>query len=442
MLQIGIRREDKNQWEGRVPIIPRDVEELVSKYGLKITVQPSKIRAFSDEEFEVAGAVVDEYLSGCDLVLAIKEIPNNLILPGKSYIFFSHTIKGQNANMPMLKDLMDKGCQLIDYEKITDSKNNRLIFFGRHAGLVGMINTLWALGRRLEKEGLMTPFSNIKQAVNYPDLIDAKEAISLVGKQIKTEGLPKQIDPVVFGFTGYGNVSRGAQEIFDRLPFYLLEPDQLLSADFPFDDCKGKICKVVFKEEDMVRPIDPSIKFELHDYFNHPEKYESQFEKYIPNLSVLVNAIYWDEQYPKLVTKDYLIEAVKNRNLKLRVIGDITCDIEGSIECNLRSTDSGNPVYVYDPVTGKAQDGVAGNGLVVLATDNLPCELGRESSEAFSSVLVNFIPKIAKADFSGTLDQSGLPDEIKRAVILWHGDLTDDFHYLKEHVAAFDNDPF
>jgi alpha-aminoadipic semialdehyde synthase len=151
-------------------------------------------------------------------------------------------------------------------------------------------------------------------------------------------------------------------------------------------------------------------------------------------MNVLVNAIYRDTQYPKLVTVDYLKRAEAQGALALEVIGDITCDVGGSVECNVRSTGSGNPVYVYEPATDKDIDGVAGNGPVVLATDNLPCELGKESSEAFSEILVNLVPKITGADFSGTLESSGLPNEIKRSVILWKGRLTPDYTYLQEHL--------
>ncbi len=433
VLSIGIRAEDKNQWEARAPLVPAHVNILVEKFGLEVTIQPSDIRAFSDREFEKAGAMINEDISGCDLVLAVKEIPKELFSPNKSYLFFSHTIKGQLENMPMLKKLMEKKCQLIDYEKITDSKNNRLIFFGRHAGLVGMINTLWALGRRLLSQGIKSPFSKIEQAIEYKALDDAKKAVSLAGEELREMGLSEKLGALVFGFTGYGNVSNGALEIFDLLPFIDIAPKELLSDDFE-KELKGRIGKVVFMEKDMFCPKDKSANFELQDYFDHPEKYESRFEKYIEKLAVLVNAIYWDKPYPRLVTKKYLFDAIKKGALNLRVIGDITCDTEGSIQCNLGSTDSGNPVYVYDPINDKAVYGVKGAGPVVLATDNLPCELGRESSEAFSEVLIKFIPEIAKGDFTGSFENSGLPNEIKRAVILWHGKLTKDFLYLNEHV--------
>jgi len=159
--KIGIRREDKNRWERRVPLIPKHVKELIESHGIDVTLQPSSIRIFSDEEYLQAGAKIQEDLSACHIIFAVKEIPADFFQPGKTYVFFSHTIKGQKKNMPMLKRMMELGCNLIDYEKVIDEKGRRLIFFGRHAGLAGMIDTLWALERRLTWEGT----SNSKKTV-------------------------------------------------------------------------------------------------------------------------------------------------------------------------------------------------------------------------------------------------------------------------------------
>ena len=435
--RIGIRREDKNEWEARVPLIPEHARTLVHEQGIEVSIQPSDIRAYSDDEYRQAGAKVTENLSDCEMALAVKEIPVEFFLPNKTYVFFSHTIKGQSENMPMLKTLMEKGAQLIDYEKIVDDEGRRLIFFGRHAGLVGMINSLWAYGKRLEALGFSTPFLDIKQALNYRDLDEAKEAIAGAGERIRTEGLPKEITPVVFGFAGYGNVSAGAQEIFDLLPFESMEPDELSGIVENKKTVSGVLFKTVFKEEHLVEPIDQEHSFELQDYYNHPEKYRSKFETYLPYLSVLVNAIYWENKYPRLVTLDYLEAAWKKGETRLQIIGDITCDTDGSIQCNLGSTHSGNPVYVYDPIEKTGTDGVEGRGPVVLATDNLPCELGKESSEAFSKVLVSLIPQIASADFSTDLKNAGLPDEIRRAVIVWQGKLTPDFEYIAQFIQQY-----
>ncbi len=432
---IGIRREDKNRWERRVPLIPDDVAALVRDYGFDVVVQPSDIRAFSDEDYVLAGAEIKEDLSSCDVVFAVKEIPSGVFLPGNSYVFFAHVIKGQKDSMPMLKRMMELKCNLIDYEKITDHANRRLILFGVHAGLAGMIDTLWALGQRLVWEGIPSPFQDISQAYRYRDLEDAKEHIAQVGEQIKSDGLHPDICPLIFGFAGYGNVSRGAQEIFDLLPVETIEPEQIHKLMKNGSTNCNLSYKVVFKEEHLVKPISPEQCFELQDYYDHPEKYRSVFDEYLPYLTVLINANYWDSRYPRLVTKAGL-EGLFSRTPKpcLRVIGDIGCDIEGAIECTSRATDPGDPVYVYNPFTDGSKNGVAGVGPVILAVDNLPSELPRESSIDFSEMLRPFVPAIAGADYSDSFDKCILPEEIKRAVILYQGQLTPDYKYLGKYL--------
>jgi saccharopine dehydrogenase (NAD+, L-lysine-forming) len=430
---LGIRREDKSVWERRVPVVPEDIPRLREQYDMQVVVQPSQIRVFREEEFLAAGARVDEDLSPCNVIVAVKEIPPHLILPNKTYVFFAHVIKGQPYNMPMLRRLLELGCTLIDYEKVTDDKGRRLIFFGRHAGLSGMIDTLWALGKRLEWEGIATPFAQIELAHAYRDLDSARAAIREAGERIRREGLPAGLAPLVVGFAGYGNVSRGAQEVFDELPFVELAPADL-PALFAGQPDPHTLYKVVFKEEHTVKPVDPAATFELQDYYQHPEKYRSCFSDYLPYLTVLVNGIYWDRRYPRLVTKAYLREHADD--LRLRVIGDISCDIEGSIECTARCTEPGNPVYVYNPRTETTTDGYAGEGVVILAVDILPSELPREASIYFSGVLRDFIPAIVAADYTVPFEQLALPPEIKRAVIVYQGKLTPDYQYISEYLTV------
>ena len=441
---IGIRREDKNEFERRTPLIPEHVARLTTEHGIDVVVQPSPIRAFPDEDYAQAGARVQEDLTGCDAVFAVKEIPESMFVPGKTYIYFSHTIKGQKGNMPMLRTLMQRGCQLIDYEKITDHVDRRLIFFGRHAGLVGMINTFWALGLKLAAQGIETPFLDIRQCRHYRDLPEAMEIMDYVGRRIEAEGLPDKIGPLVVGFAGYGNVSRGAQEVFDVLPFEKVAPENIdrigqfskALAILHSDNPNNRLYKVVFKEADMVRPRDSKYVFALQDYYDHPDRYCSRFNEYLPHLTVLVNAIYWESRYPRLVTNEYLRKAHAEGTLSLQAIGDISCDPLGAVECNTHSTDSGEPIYTVHPESGAEQVGAEGEGPVILATDNLPCELPRESSTDFSKVLVRFVPAIAEMSVAGTLEESGLPAEIQRAAVVWRGELTSRFSYLKEHVEG------
>jgi len=163
--QIGIRREDRYKWERRVPLIPQDAKELAQKHGIEIIAQPSTKRVFADEEYRQAGITVSDSLAPCPVIFGIKEIPIPALEKGKTYVFFSHTTKGQPYNMPMLKRILELGCTLIDYEKVTDENGRRLIFFGRYAGLAGMIDTLWALGKRLAWEGISSPFEPVDRAL-------------------------------------------------------------------------------------------------------------------------------------------------------------------------------------------------------------------------------------------------------------------------------------
>lgn len=433
---IGIRREDKNEWERRTPLTPHDISALIKNEGLTFVVQPSPIRIFKENEYIEAGAQTAEDLSKCGLVFAIKELPIHFIMPGKTYVFFSHTIKGQTHNMPMLKKIIESGSTLIDYERVVDEHNRRLIFFGEHAGLAGMIDTLWAFGQRLEWEKIKNPFGEILQAYKYEDLDAAEEAISNVGEKIETKGMDSSLAPLVIGITGYGNASRGAQKILTYLPITEIGPDELEGL---FDKKKKPnrktIYKIVFHEEHTVEPISELSKFDLHDFYNYPEKYKSQFLNHLPFLSILVNCIYWDKKYPRLITKaelKNLFEAQKHP--RLRVVGDISCDIDGGVEFTVKATNPADPVFVYDPVTDKATDGFAGKGPVVMAIDNLPCELPKEASNDFSHVLKRFVPSIAMADFTADFDKLILPPEIKKAVIVYRGKLTPDYEYLSKFL--------
>lgn len=435
-VRIGIRREDKSIWERRVPIIPQDARRLIVEHGVEVWVQPSEVRAFRDEEFAAVGARVEEDLSPCPVVIGVKEIPPALLHRGTCYAFFSHVIKGQAYNMPMLQRLLDLDCTLIDYEKATDSAGRRLIFFGHYAGLAGMLDTLWALGQRLAWEGIANPFEELLPAWRYPDLAAAKAAVSEIGERIAHRGLPQAISPLICGFAGYGNVFRGADEIIRLLPVEEITPAALHDVATAPARPRDKVYKVVFREEHTVEPRMPNTQFELKDYYTHPEKYRSRFAAHLPYLDVLVNCIYWEPKYPRLVTKAGLRRQYSGVLApRLRVIGDISCDIEGAIECTLRATDPGNPVYVYHPTEDRAVDGFAGHGPVVLAVDILPAELPRDASAYFSQMLLPYIPALARADYRAPLDELTLPPELKRAVIAHQGRLTPEYTYLGRYLS-------
>lgn len=434
---IGIRREDKHQWERRVPLTPDAVGRLIDGHGLRVLVQPSPIRVFPDEDYAAVGAELAEDLDEADVVLAVKEIPEALLTEGGAYVFFSHTIKGQPQSMPMLRRLMALGCTLIDYEKIVDADGKRLVFFGRHAGLAGMIDTLWLAGQRFAALGFDTPFREVRLAHHYRDLVAAKADIRRIGDLIRRDGLPAAITPFVCGFTGDGNVSQGAQDIFDLLGGSEIQPAALAetveAADAP------TVSKVVFRERELAKPIDDAAAFDRQDYYDHPERYESAFAPYVTHLSALVNAIYWTPEYPRVLSKSMLRSLfAAGETPRLRVVGDITCDIDGSIECTFKATTPGEPSFVYDPAAETYTDGVEGPGLALMTTDCLPCELPRESSTSFTDALFPFVPALATARRGGPLADAGLPPEIERATILWRGALTPDYAYLAEHVERED----
>ncbi|MBD3168374.1 MAG: hypothetical protein GF307_02750 [candidate division Zixibacteria bacterium] len=432
---VGIRREDKNDFEARVPLTPDDMAAVIKETGAEFVVQPSDLRVLPDDLYKQAGAQIAEDISGCPLVLAVKEIPEEFFHEGNTYVFFSHTIKGQDYNMPMLRKLMELKCNLIDYEKITDEQGRRLIFFGRYAGLAGMIDTLWALGKRLDAENIDNPFSDIKVTYQYGGLPGAKEAVKHLSRRIKSEGIPDQIAPLVTGFAGYGNVSRGAQEIYDILPVVEIEPDELPWLMGQEYDFKHQVFKVVFKEEHMVTPVGDLDTFELLDYYNNPERYRSVFAKYLPELTVLVNCIFWDTMYPRLMTKEFAQHYYSEpESAKLKVIGDISVDIEGAVEPTVKATEPDNPAYIYDIYKDEAIDAFTGNGPLIMAVDNLPCELPLESSKEFSKVLKKFAPGIINADFNKSFNECGLPDELQRATVLYKGEFTPDFEYMKNFL--------
>jgi alpha-aminoadipic semialdehyde synthase len=431
---IGIRSETKSPWERRTPVTPDLARNLVDE-GVRVLVQPSARRVFSDREFLRAGAELTTDLFDANAVLGVKEIPLDALLAGKTYLFFSHVIKGQPHNMPMLARMMELGCTLIDYEMITDDAGRRLVFFGRFAGLAGMIDTLSALGERLLAEGVRTPFRSIQPAHTYDTLEDAKNAIREAGQAISSDGLPPLASPMVIGIAGYGNVARGVREILSEIPIREIQPQDLLAINS--ETFAHRIGVVTFKEQDIVAPNRSDQSFELQDYYDHPERYHAAFADYLPQLTVLMNCNYWDERYPRLVGKQDLRRLYDTgQRPKLQVIGDLSCDVEGAVECTLKVTEPGDPVYVWDPDTGTISSGVEGRGPVVLAVDILPSELPREASAEFSSSLVGLLPALARADFGADFGDLRLPPALLRAIIVHRGELTPAYRYLDRYFTG------
>lgn len=435
MNSILIRAEDKNKWERRAPIVPDDLKHILQVTPTEAYVEKSDKRFFKESEYEQAGASICLGMEKGDVIFGVKEIPIEKLLPGKTYLYFSHTIKGQKDNMPMLQKIIDLQSTLIDYEKITDAQGRRLVYFGRYAGDAGAIDILWLLGQNWKERGLDTPFSKVKQALHYHSVEEAHAFMEEIGEDIRRNGLPDELQPLIIGILGYGNVSKGAQYILNALPTEYIEAPDLpkLWAGKSWD--KHTVYVVVFKEKDLVEHNEGRA-FDLQDYYHHPEHYHAVFEKYLPYLSILINAIYWEDRYPRFVTWDVLARLQREGRLRLQGIADISCDVNGSIECDTHCTDSGQPAYRIFPETRSIEQGYLGEGIVLLAVDNLPAELPNDSSRFFSKQLTPFVPDIIKADFNKSLDESGLPEEIKRAVIVYKGALTPHFQYLQEYLQS------
>ncbi len=434
MGKIGIRLEDKNRWERRVPIVPADVEALGREHGIEWIVQPFANRVYDDDSYRAAGAELSNDLSDAQVILSVKEVPIDLLMVDKTYIFFAHVIKGQAYNMPLLQQLLERRCTLIDYEPITNEEGRRLVLFGREAGQAGMIDTLHVLGQRLASEGYETPLAAIRQAYQYEDLAAALGHLEEVGGDIRRRGLGFEPLPMVVGFTGHGNVNKGSMRVFDRLPFEELAPEDLAALMARGSTVADRIFKVHFRKRHMVRRRQGDAPFDAEEYRRFPERFSDCFIEHLPHLTVWMNGIFWRDSYPRYFTKAQAQAMWRAGQRKLRIIGDVTCDIDGSIELTYKSTSPDRPTYVYEPEHDRFVDGFGGDGFIVMAVDNLPCELPRDASDNFSRSLRDFIPAIAEADYSRPFEELELPPEILRAIVCHRGELTPEFSYLQKYL--------
>ena len=422
---IGMRKEDKGIWEKRAPFAPKHIA-ILGQNNIKVMVEKSDIRAYTDDQYADAGAVISNELEQADIILGVKEIPMDKLLPNKRYMFFSHTIKGQSHNMPLLKKMMDLNITLMDYERITSDEGRRLVFFGPFAGNAGMIDAIWGLGRKWQKRGMDTPFLDVQQTHNYYDLAAAKKSLQLVGNKIKETGFPAEAGPVVFGFTGYGNVSLGAQEILDQFPVTPISPEELLDGLPEKEMDLNTIYKVVFTLNDLYtfknkKPFDKFV------FFKSPELFESQFNQFWPQLSVLINAIYWSEKADRIVKK----EDLRKKRGKLDFIADISCDIDGGIEVTSKATTIESPFLHYSIDDHVVSEDLLAEDLTILAVDNLPCELPIDATNYFGDSLLPLLIDLNKYPLNKS---KSLPQELENALILSEGKLTDNYKYLTQFL--------
>jgi alanine dehydrogenase len=446
---IAILREGSSKkGEKRVAITPA-FAKTIAESGHKIIVQPAKSpqtgdlkRVFDDREYEKAGADISEDLNKAIIFFGLKEIDAYKILPQKVYYIFSHTHKGQLKNRAMLKKLIQNRCTLVDYELIRDDKNHRLITaFTYNAGYAGMVDTLWTLGKRLNILGTKNPFEKIPQSIDIADLEKIKRIITKAGEDILKHGTPENLPPVITAFLGRGKTSQGAQSIYDLLPSEEIKIENI--KEIFKSGSRKKVYKIILRIDDIYKlkshmEIDKEGYAKLtrrereHHYKLHPDFYESNLDIFLPYFTLLMNCVIWNEDYPRSLSKKIMKENFQKYRT-LIAIGDITCDPNGSIEFS-KETWIDNPVYIYNPLTEKYRDGFEGEGVAVMAVTNLPCEFSEDASQHFSEDLSPYLNQIISADYKNDFENSGLPPEIKRAVIVWNGDFTNDYKYMQRFI--------
>ncbi len=433
-LVVGILKERGRKGEKRAPLTPLHVRRLVKK-GIEVEVESSKTRVFSDGEYKKAGAVVLDKFKKAALLLGIKEPELNTIYKDKIYMVFSHTIKGQPENMPLLKEFIEKGVTLIDYEKITDSDDRRLVYFGKFAGICGLIDSLYYLGRKLEWQGIRNPFQSLRPAYHYGSLKEIIKLMPRISKKIKRRGFDRKISPFIIGITGHGNVTRGVEEIlalFNPVEICPGEIENLFTR--PAKTIDKNIYKVVFPRGKRFHYKDGR-RFSFEEYIRHPEKFESNMDIYLPYLNLLIHASYWDSRYPRLVTKRMVNKLFRQKNFRLKFIGDISCDLNGGIELTYKATTPENPVFTYSPGKKKFVDGYKEDGITILSIDNLPAELPGDSSREFGGLIGDYVYQIAARGVKDITKDAVLPGEIRQAVITQGGRLTSGFSYLKKELV-------
>nr|XP_057943484.1 alpha-aminoadipic semialdehyde synthase, mitochondrial [Doryrhamphus excisus] len=439
---MAIRREDINPWERRAPLAPRHVRDLTQD-GIKVLVQPSNRRAIHEKFYAKAGAVIQEDISEASLIIGVKRPPEEKVIPKKTYAFFSHTIKAQEANMGLLDDLLKKEVRLIDYEKMVDANGYRIVAFGQWAGVAGMINILHGLGLRFLALGHHTPFMHIGMAHNYRNVSQAIQAVRDCGYEISMGLMPKSIGPVTFCFTGTGNVSKGAQDIINELPVEYVEPHELKDVCQTGDMTKV-YATVLSRHHHLMRKSDGI--YDPMEYENHPELYTSHFRTSVaPYTNCLINGIYWDPQTPRLLRRldaQKLMRPSKssfpaNEGMpqlphKLLAICDISADTGGSIEFMNECTTIDKPFCMYDADQHIDHDSVEGNGILMCSIDNLPAQLPIEATEYFGDRLFPYIWEMLPSDASRPLEDEDFSPQVRDAVITSNGALTSKFEYIEK----------
>lgn len=399
-IKVGILRETKNPPDRRVPLTPPQIIAIEEMYPyVQFIVQPSDYRCYSNEEYEYLNIPMKEDLSECDILLGVKEVDPRTLIEGKIYLIFSHVGKKQSHNRHMLGEMAKKGISLIDYEYLTTEDGQRIVAFGRWAGIVGAYNALRARGIRTNR-------FRLKPAYQCHDLDEMWAGLSLI--ELKP-GLKILI-------TGTGRVAKGAMETLLHCNIVEVSPNEYLSHDFDVP----VVCQI--GPEHYTRP-----KFMEHFNFSHfvknPEEYDSTFLPFTRVTDILITAHYWDPRSPVFFSR----EDMKKRDFRISVIADISCDINGAIPSTLRATTISDPFYGYNPDLEIEEPAfMRPTNITVMSIDNLPGELPRDSSHDFGNQLM-------KNTLHDLLSGTSSP-LLERATILKDGILTERFSYLTDYL--------
>jgi len=397
-MKLGIIRERKSPSDFRVPLIPWQCAALLEKHrNLEIVVESYPGRCFADEEYAARGIEIVQDLGGCDVIAGVKEIPADALIGGKTYMFFSHTIKKQAYNRNLLRAILEKKIRLIDYECLRYPKGSRMLGFGRYAGIVGAYNTFLAWGKRYQ-------LYTLKPAHECYDR-----------KEMEYELSKAHLSPIKILLTGGGRVGEGALEVLRLLNIRQVTVEEYLHQSFR----EPVFTQVEFPEYNRHKEGKPFVEKE---FLKFPDRFESDFHKFLPETDILIAGHFWSPSAPRFFTRKDMLE----ESFAIKVIGDISCDIDGPIPSTLRASTIEEPLYGYDPATGTETDPFAPAAVTVMAVDNLPCELPRDASEDFgNSLMEEVIPLLLDGD----------PDNIiKHAIIAENGKLTERYKYLQNYV--------
>ena len=380
-MKFGIIKERKNPPDRRVVFSPQKLQEFQQQFPeATIVVESSDIRVFSDEAYAKAGFEITNDLSDCDVLIGVKEVPIAALIPNKKYFFFSHTIKKQPYNRALLQATLEKNITLYDHEVITDNKGNRLIGFGRYAGLVGTYNGFRALG--IKEDAFALP--KAESLADLPALIDQLNAIKLPAIKIL--------------LTGSGKVARGAKEILDAMNIREVAISEYLTTSYN----EPVYCKIDVL--DYNKRKDGQV-LTNSDFYNNPSAYVSNFMRFAEVTDYFIAGHFFGEGSPYLFTR----EDAKSDQFNIHLVADISCDIDGPVASTLRASTIADPIYGYDPETASEVTFTSPGAITVMAVDNLPCELPKDASDGFGELfLTHVIPAFFNGDKDGILDRAAM----------------------------------